>query len=256
MKYFKNILVILLCCTITFSVSSCGLVGSIQSKNAEQTTVLDKGNEKDENELIVQTEPKVQTEPEVQTSPEKMAAQETTLPDVDENSYAGSLFLAPTKEYTELNGDDIATGATADLKVDVDSDGNYETFHISRGSPNVTNALAVVGDYGINTVTNFDNTSIFDENGDIYTNNYLQMTCYDLDNDGIKELIVSAGDKLSEMETLVYFFDENEQGFFFAGLISGHEYMYFKDGIINVPNRSEGTLEQYTYSSGSITQIL
>jgi len=237
MRYFKNSLVIMICCALALTVASCG------SKPAAVTKAV----------TTIQDTVKKETQQTV-TEP-----QETALPAETSKSTAaitpGALFQVPTEYQIELDGSAISAGDVTGMISDMDADGNLESFEISQGSPNVTNALAIVGDTAINTVEDFTSGSIFDANGDLNSNYFIQMTSCDLDGDEILELIVSAGDKSTEMETLVYSFDKAEQGFFFAGSITGQQYMYFEEGTINVPTGSEGVIEQYTYNKGSISPL-
>lgn len=78
----------------------------------------------------------------------------------------------------------------------------------------------------------------------------LQISCVDLDGDMEKEIMVSVGDGLSFLETLIYRFVPDSTNIFeLCGRIDGQQKMYVdvKSGIITAPYGGQGLFEEYIY---------
>jgi len=86
---------------------------------------------------------------------------------------------------------------------------------------------------------------------------YLQATVYDLDNDNIGEIIISYGNKLTEMGIEIFKVTNNGSNpFKFVGYIEGQEFAIINEnGEIEVPFGSQGLYSVYKLSSGKIMEI-
>lgn len=160
-------------------------------------------------------------------------------------------------DYIILDGLSITTGDLRVMNIDTNGDGEEETFLIQRDSPNGLKVMGVLGEYGQNFVYDTEIYDAFDDYGEISEDYYVQITCYDLDGDGLKEVIVSIGDKFMEMETLIYspISNDIQTPFQLIGQFYGQEMMYIYDDIIIVPYGSQGLFRAYEYMYGELYEV-
>lgn len=161
----------------------------------------------------------------------------------------GVLVVVHSDEWIFLDGEAIIDGEQKKMECDLDGDGNFEYFLISRDSPNGTKVLAVAQQLGLNLAYDINLSNAFDEFGHPKENYGIQVTCYDLDKDGIKEIIVSVGNQSYEMESIIYRYTKSiDNPFELVAYIDGQEKMYIKeDGAIIAPYGSQGLFEEYRY---------
>ncbi len=170
----------------------------------------------------------------------------------------GDNFLLEGKcsAYITIDSKSLSDNKKMTLEIDNDNDGKLEYYALSKDTPNGIRILAVKNVYGIN-LNDFKYTSAFDDYGDIKSNYSIQLTCCDLNNDNIDEILVSVGDSLIDMETLVYrLSNKKDNPFLLVGRICGQEKMTFntKDCAIYAPYGSRGPFEKYTYKNNKIIQ--
>lgn len=170
------------------------------------------------------------------------------------------LFNTTTDEFIFIEANNLTIdGLNSTLESDLNNDGVKETFTIKLGTPNGMEILGVKGEYGINFLLPlnskipFENVGAFDEYGEPRENYYFQLTTYDLDQDGVKEVIVSVGDKLIDEETAIFKSTDSEDvPFQLIGSIQGQGLMYMDDNKIIVPFGSQGAAEIYLYDDDMI----
>ena len=161
-----------------------------------------------------------------------------------------------------VSGEDIMRGESKELRGWVWRPGCNDdvTFVIRRGSPNMTDIVVFINDnVGLNWSSQYfseASTSVgFNEWGDLLEGYYLQLTLYDLDLNGTKELIVSVGNKSWNMQTTVFQYTGiPEAPFSPIGTIDGQEYMWLDDGKMVAPYGSQGLFEVYDVQDGEIVR--
>lgn len=168
----------------------------------------------------------------------------------------GLLLNSISKDSIIIGYDDIYAGKKINMNVDLDNDGAEETFEIKRDTPNGVFVGGYSDNVGVNMVNDFDgDIKAFDEFGDLKEGYFLQVTCYDLDHDGIKEVFTSVGDKLIEMQTVLHRYVKNSSDLFeVVGRMWGQEYQYIDDSTneIIVPYGSQGLFDSYLYTNNSL----
>lgn len=79
-----------------------------------------------------------------------------------------------------------------------------------------------------------------------------------LDQDGVDEILVSVGDHVIDLETLVYRLSNNkEEPYILAGRVGGQQKIYFddKDNIIIAPYGTQGLFDSYEYKNKKIKYL-
>ena len=197
----------------------------------------------------------------------------SAAPTVEESSEDGTtakenvnkedvLFYSDKMDYIFLDGNSISIeGKTAEMSVDLNGDGTKERFKISRDHPNGTQLMGYSGKGGMNFF--YEDKWIkavsgaFYDSGEIDEYYYAQISCSDLDNDGVKEVLVSVGDKASQQVTAVYSFTGNKDvPFEYKGYMWASDYvMLTSDFELVGPVGSAGLANIYKYSKSTLTQI-
>ena len=168
------------------------------------------------------------------------------------------LMQAIDEDYIILSDGVVLGGGSKAMDVDINGDGIKEIFIIERDHPNGLKILGILGSHGQNFSYDFRGYDEFDAYDHIKRNFYTQITCYDLDGDGVKEIIVSRGDKLVEMETLIYHpTSENVQDpFRLVGRILGQANMYIDENhSIIKPYGGQGLFVEYIYKNGQLYEL-
>jgi len=83
----------------------------------------------------------------------------------------------------------------------------------------------------------------------------VQVTCIDLDRDGNKEILVSIGDGLIDLETNIYrFIPESKNIFELSGRVLGQQKMFLDidKSMIIAPYGSQGLCKEYKYSDSRL----
>lgn len=168
------------------------------------------------------------------------------------------LMQGVDKDYIIISDGAVLGGASKTMDVDVSGDGIKESFIIESDHPNGLKILGISGNHGQNFAYDFRGYDEFDEYNDIKRGFYTQITCYDLDGDGVKEILVSRGNKLVEMETLIYHPTSANipDPFKLVARILGQENMYIDgDHAIISPYGGQGLYSQYTYKNGQLYEL-
>jgi hypothetical protein len=166
------------------------------------------------------------------------------------------LYEGNCSTYINIDSVSLNDGKQVNLKVDINNDKDDESFTITRDTPNGIKILGFKGKYGCG-LDDFKSVSAFDEYGELLNGYSIQLTCSDLDKDNIDEILVSVGDSLIDMETLVYrLSNEKETPFILAGSILGQDKIYFdaEEYSIYSPYGSQGLADIYKFESGIIHQ--
>ena len=94
-----------------------------------------------------------------------------------------------------------------------------------------------------------------DDQGNLKDSYYVQMSAFDLDKDGVREVLVFVGNRLSELRAYIFRFTGGQEPFKFVGAIDGQSQMSFDKGSIISPVGTQGIFDEYKYSKGKLTQI-
>jgi hypothetical protein len=90
-------------------------------------------------------------------------------------------------------------------------------FHISHDNPNGCQLFGVYKENTKNFATDFINADLFDTSGEAIPSYTYQISCYDFDKDGIKEVIVACGDNKDVLS--INIFEPNiEESFLFSSI--------------------------------------
>lgn len=185
----------------------------------------------------------------------------TLVPNRSEVTVRNDILLdIHNNDFIFIQGKDMTIdGNSSMMEVDIDNGGNNVLFKISLDTPNGTKIMVYKGDIGVNLLDLFDVEDIeyvnaFDDTGDPKDNYYFQLSAYDLDSDGKKEVIVSVGNLLTELTFVVFkVSDSDDLSFERVGSIAGQSNMYLdKDNHIISPYGSQGLFEEYIYEEGRL----
>ncbi len=173
------------------------------------------------------------------------------------NEYEGVLLMIYSDEWIFLDDESIMCGEDRKMECDLDGDGVFEYFSIGRESPNGTKILAVGQNVGYNLVHDVSISDAFEEFGHPINGYGFQVTCFDLDNDGIKEVILSTGNQSYEMESIIYRYTKSiDKPFELVGHIEGQTKMYIEDdGTITAPFGSQGLFTDYKYLNKNLYKV-
>lgn len=164
------------------------------------------------------------------------------------------IFQGPCSAFILSDQASINEGKEASFSRDIDNDGVEEVFSIGRDHPNGIQILGVKGDLGVNFVNNFTLEGAFDEFGEPNEGYMVQITSCDLDDSGVDEIVVSIGDLLINMETLVYrVTDDKENPFVLIGSFTGQDRAIFDEDNLSivVPYGSQGLYDEYKIMDGT-----
>lgn len=165
------------------------------------------------------------------------------------------LFDTHTNDYIYIDGKSITLdGNNAYMENDINNDGTKEKFILRLGNPNGIEVM-YYGDKSaanlLDILTNnpLENSDAFDDIGDPNLDYYFQLSCYDLDNDGTKELILSIGDMSIDEISLIYrLTDSSDVPIMYVGSIGGQQSMYITpENHIYAPYGTVGLFDDYIY---------
>jgi hypothetical protein len=145
--------------------------------------------------------------------------------------YSGELFSADQYESIQMYGDPKLWDDEKNLSLDLDGDGTSEEFVITKDFNDTIVLRGTRGSVmaGMEKEADFWSADLARmlpnelKKGDSITDDsYVQISCCDLDEDGMPEVLVSAGNKYSQSLTLIYEYSlfENTPPFLYCGSIS------------------------------------
>jgi hypothetical protein len=164
------------------------------------------------------------------------------------------LFDTHTNDFIFIKGKDITLdGNNAHMETDMNNDGVNEKFTIRLDHPNGTEVMyygdksaANLLDILINNPLEYSNA--FDDYGNPKEDYYYQISCYDLDNDGIKEIILSVGDMSIDEVSLIYRLTDSTDPIMYVGAAGGQQSMYISpENHIYAPYGTVGLFNDYIY---------
>lgn len=179
-----------------------------------------------------------------QASSIKTQSESTTQKEYD------NLFNIGNNNFIISSSDELSKDKK--LKVDLDNNGVKETIIVGRNHPNGVRVVGIKGNYGKDLLS-YELDNAFDEFGELNEGYYIQASYIDLDSDGKYEVLISVGDKLTEMSTAIYKVrDAEEESFKLIGIIEGQLKMYLEGNHIIAPYGFQGLYEEYIYDGRSI----
>lgn len=175
-----------------------------------------------------------------------------------------NLFNTGNNNFIISSSDDIFNEKS--LSVDLDLDCKKETI-IIRSDYSGVKVLGFKGKYGANLLSDkkiyYDERTRellnwgFNESGELEKGYYIQVSYVDLNNDHKYEVLISIGNKESEMITAIYKVrDADEDSFKLMGIIVGQAKMYLEGNHIIAPYGSQGLYEEYIYDGDRIFQAM
>lgn len=180
----------------------------------------------------------------------------------DDSQDAGNndlIFIAKGTKCIFIDGKAIDNHETRLMTVPMDSSGDMGKFFIELDQgARITIGTDKVGQDITDDFGEYadDLTKLFED--PVTTRDYyIQVTPYDFDHDGTKELAVSVGDKGAVMQTLLYrFTNSTDMPFVLVGRIDGEAKMYVEaDGDIDVPIGSQGIVYPYKYAEKKLYEV-
>ena len=175
----------------------------------------------------------------------KKAESRKQTPTENQKKAYDNLFDIGNDNFIICSTSDIAEGKS--ISIDLDNDGIEEVLSIGLNHPNGFRILGIKNGCGIHLLAKGCENA-YDEFQDLNEGYYVQVSHVDLDNDGIHEVLVSLGDKLTEMVTAIYkICDTEDDPFKLIGTLDGQSKMYLKDNHIIIPIGSQGLYDEYIY---------
>ncbi len=148
--------------------------------------------------------------------------------DMQEKNVSKYLFVAGDVDTIQLTGQEILDGKEADMSVKISDSINMD-FHISRDNPNGTKLYIIYNSSGYNLAMDYIKPEVFDNDEAIPEYSY-QICCYDFDNDGTKEVVVAAGNKVDKLSVFVFRIDvESQQLCYPENYILGYKNAYVNE---------------------------
>ena len=115
------------------------------------------------------------------------------------------LFDAADADSIFLTGQEILDGQEADMSVSISEVADITMdFHISRDNPNGVKLYASYNGNAINFASDYMSGEEFDENGEALSNYTYQISCYDFNQDDMKEVVVACGNNTDDLLLYVY----------------------------------------------------
>lgn len=179
-----------------------------------------------------------------------------------------NIFEASDYDYILMYGDTRLWDDEKNLSIDLDGDGASEEFVISKGTKddvilkgirrNSSNGKISETEFWSSSFSGLLPASLKKRNG-ISDNCFIQISCCDIDEDGIKEVLISAGDKQEANVTVVYEYSNiEEMPFQYCDYIrSGLVVRYVGGGTIRAyfKNVQDGKYDTYIYKDEKLTRI-
>lgn len=228
-KILKKLFLIILVLALT----GCGVKADVakpNSSNNEGTTGSQQEQTKEEIKEEIKDEIKDETKDERK----------------EETTEVVHLFEAKDMDVIELTGQEILDGKKADMSVSISGSINME-FHISRDNPNGCQLLGIYNENAINFAANYLNANVFDNSGEAIPSYTYQISCYDFDKDGMKEVIIACGNKQDVLSINIFEpYIEDSSLFSPINYILGYSTAYVNENNeICVPSASEVKTYQY-----------
>lgn len=183
----------------------------------------------------------------------------------DNSNDSSNIFEASNYDYILMYGNPRLWDDEKNLSVDVNGDGASEEFVISTDFKDgiILKGIRRKGQEGAGTSMNFwtSNLSVLLpkslKRGDSIDNKcFLQISCCDIDEDGTKEVLVSAGDKQIANVTAIYEYSESGAiPFKYCGYIRcGTIVRYRGDNVLWAyhGNTDDNQYDLYIYKDGKL----
>ena len=202
--------------------------------------------------LDFETFKKQQAEAESKTS-QATSEQEDIITYPDEDL----LFYAHHSEYIVKSVADIMNQDTANMKVDMNGHGSFVDFIIELSSDNEVSVVAA-NDTGIEIPlwrqSAAENLRIIPKEENISDNGYMiQITCVDIDNDDLKEVLVSKGNRKDALVTELWQYHQGEDEVFKRiGHMWGTTAMYLDGSSIDVELSALLNSNEYIYHNSML----
>ena len=182
--------------------------------------------------------------------------------DGDEN-----IFEASNYDYVLMYGSPQLWDDEKNLSVDVNGDGASEEFIISKDFNDgiILKGVRRKGQEEVGKSMNFWTSNLSGllpkslKKGDSISDNcFVQISCCDIDEDGTKEVLVSAGDKQSANVTAIYEYSESGAiPFKYCGYISCGTIVWYKDDNVLWAYRGDtgNQYDEYIYKDEKLESL-
>lgn len=176
----------------------------------------------------------------------------------------GKLFNTGDRNYIISSSKNIYIDKI--ISLDLDNDGKKETISLGNGHPNGILILAKKGRYYVDLMKEIYNSEdtaginkFFDNTYGLKEDCLIQVSCFDLDGDSKKEVIVSIGnaDEITMKSYIFKIRNAEEASFKYVGCIEGMYYMFInRNRHIIAPQSVLRWYDEYVYTSGTIFKAL
>ncbi|MDL2271517.1 hypothetical protein LJC23_00605 [Desulfovibrio sp. OttesenSCG-928-I05] len=159
-----------------------------------------------------------------------------------------------------LSAEGFLAGESVSMEVPMRTDGTDSVhFSIGRDSPNGTRILAIYGDRGETLGAMLPETLVgLDDYGEMEENAMISLGAYDLDGDGVSEVIIASTDGAALLGAAIFRYEAREhERFRITGMIEGQRQLAIEpDGAITAPFGSRGLFTRYRLApDGTINQV-
>ncbi|MBQ4526140.1 MAG: hypothetical protein IJA00_08775 [Bacteroidaceae bacterium] len=172
-----------------------------------------------------------------------------------------NLFDTGYEDFIICSQEEIySSHVTKELKMDLDKDGELEIAIIGLDQTGIK-INGYKGGYGMCLLTsliqNANLLEAYDADSEFNEGYFAQASHIDLDNDGIDEVVIALGNKLTEMAIAIYKTSSVITfPFEFVGIIQGQRKIYVdKEKHIIAPFGSQGLYTEYIYNGDKIKKI-
>jgi hypothetical protein len=145
---------------------------------------------------------------------------------------------------------------SSDLVFDINKNIKNISIELGLDSPNGTKATIVMGHNGYNLIVLSKQLlkSAFDKYGELNDGYYIQASIFDFDKDGDNEVVLSIGNKSTELGLSIFKYANND--FNQIGYIEGQSQAYInKDGAIEIYNSTGNLLNTYKWNGVEFTKL-
>lgn len=168
------------------------------------------------------------------------------------------LSLPEPDRIITLSSDMFLAGKAVFMEIPMRSDGTDTIFFsIGRDSPNGTRILAVYGDRGETLGAMLPSMPGLDEYGEMEEGAAIALGAYDLDGDGVSEVIIASNDGAAMLSAAIFRYEDKEhERFHLLGILEGQQQLVIEsDGAIIAPFGSQGLFSEYRLApDGTITE--
>lgn len=176
-----------------------------------------------------------------------------------------SLFPADNSlDCISLTGREmVSEDKYAEMTVDLDNNGYNAHFFISRNAPNAMNFYGYPEWLKSKFVAYryFGNEYIlegaYDEIYNLNDDYVVQLTVYDLNSDGVDEILFTTSNNVDESVTEIYEVNmsSTSEPFIYRGYILGSYELIYSDGKILSKKQGSDEFSEYIYSNGNIEEV-